>query len=167
MPKPAPDFPFHRYNRFGVLRVNAFTALSVLFLSRHVLAFIVLGIALSRADPSSREAFRGLLEPVYMIADGPALLVLLAMLSRHPKSGTTLRLLWRGGRWLLAASAVLYFGLLVRQLGPEPARYGWAIGSMATGTLLSAGYVNLSRYARALFRDYPDASLAQEDAGRG
>lgn len=163
MPKPAPDFPYHRYNRFGVLRVNALTVLSTLFLSRHVLAFIVLGIALSRADPSSRQAFHGLFEPIYMIADGPALLLLLAMLSRHPKSGPALRMIWRGGRLLLAASAALYLGLLVRQLGLEPARYGWAAGSMVAGTLLAVGYVNLSPYARSLFRDYPDASLAEDD----
>lgn len=166
MPKPASDFPFARYNRFGVLRVNALTAACVLFLSRHVLAFIVLGIALSRTDPSSRQAFHGLFEPVYMLADVPALLVLLAMLSRHPKSGRVLRVIWRGGRWLLAASAVLYLGLLIRQVGPDPVRYGWAIGSMVAGTLLSTGYVHLSPYARTLFREFPDASLAEDDTGR-
>jgi len=161
-----PDFPLVRYNRYGVLRINLMTVIAILFMSRHVLTFVILGIALSRAQPSSRNAFSGLFEPIFMLADIPALLVLLAAISRHPKSGMTLRIIWRGGAWLLLGSAAIYLGLLSRQMGDDPARYGWTAWTMVAGTALSAVYVIIARYPRTLFRQYPDASLAEEDTGK-
>ena len=159
-------YPYDRYNRFGVLRVNPATIGAVLYLSRHVLTFLVLGIALSRAPADGREAFRGILEPVYMLADIPALLVLLAMLARHPKTGRVLRLVWRCGPVLLFASTLFYIGLVMREVGIDPARYGWLLGAMVGGAIAAAAYVLLSPYARALFREFPDPSLAEDAAGK-
>jgi hypothetical protein len=161
-----PDFPLSRYNRYGVLRVNLMTVLAILFLSRHVLTFVILGIALSRAHPSSRDAFNGLFEPIFMLADIPALFVLLAAVSRHPKSGKALRIIWDFGSWLLLGSAAIYVGLLARKMGDDPARYGWMAWTMVAGTAVSAAYVTVARYPRALFHQYPDASLAEDDTGK-
>ncbi len=159
-------YPYDRYNRFQVLRVNLGTIVSVLFLSRHVLTFLVLGIALSRAPAAGKDAFSGILEPVYMLADVPALLVFLAMLARHPKTGRALRLVWRCGPLLLPVSALIYLGLVIRQVGTDPAHYGGLIGAMIAGALAAAAYVLLSPYARALFREFPDPRLAEDEAGK-
>lgn len=160
------DFPLGRYNRYGVLRINLTTVLAILFLSRHVLTFVILGIALSRAHPSSRDAFSGLFEPIFMLTDIPALFVLLAAISRHPKSGKTLRVIWRFGAWLLLGSAATYLGLLSRQIGDDPTRYGWIAWTVVAGTVASTAYVTIARYPRALFHQYPDASLAEDDTGK-
>jgi hypothetical protein len=148
------EFPFDRYNRFGVLKVNLPTIAAVLFLSRHVLTFLVLGIALSRS-PGAGSAFGGMFEPIYMVADIPALLVFLAMLARHPKSGRVLRAVWRGGPLLLGASALIYLALAIPSIGAGHVRHGWVPGAMVAGTVIAAGYVLVSPYARALFRGFP------------
>ncbi len=155
-------YDFHHYNRFAVVKVNALTAAAVLFLSRHVLTFIVLGIALSRTRLHVQDAFAGILDPRYMYSDIPALLVLLAMLGRHPSSGKAIRLLWRYGRYLLLASAATYFVLLARQLGPDPMRYGWIIWLMILGSAASVGYIFLSPYARDVFREFPDPEPSKD-----
>jgi len=159
-------YPYHRYNRFDVPRVNALTVAVVLFLSRHVLAFLILGIALSRAPLGARNAFSGLFEPIYMLADIPALLIFFTMLARHPKGGRLPRLIWRGGPLFLLASALLYLGLVVRQIGLEPTPLHWPMWTMIAGTILSAAYALLSPYARDLFRSFPDPSLT-DDGTRG
>jgi Protein of unknown function (DUF2919) len=159
-------YPYHRYNRFDVLRVNPATIGAVLFLSRHVLTFLVLGIALSRAPASGREAFSGILEPIYMLSDIPALLVFLAMLARHPKTGRALRLVWRSGPLLLPGSTLIYLGLVIRQVGSDPANYGWLLGAVIAGALVASTYVVLSPYARELFREFPDPSLAEDATGK-
>jgi hypothetical protein len=152
-------YDYSRYNKFDVVRVNALTAAAVVFLSRHLIAFLVLGIALGRARLHVESAFSGLLEPEYMLSDLPALLVLLAMLGRHPKGGRLTRLIWRSGRYLLLISAAAYIVLLGRQLGLNPAHYSWAAGLMVAGSAAAAGYILFSPYARDLFREFPDAAL--------
>ena len=156
-------FPFDRYNRFQVLRVTLPVVLAVLFLTRHLLTFLVIGIAFSRMPPDSRGAFGGLFEPVFMLADIPALLVFLAMLARHPKSGKLARAVWRAGPWLLLLSAALYLGLLLRQPMESGMPRHWTYWAMIAGTALAVGYVFLSPYARALFREFPDARLAADN----
>jgi hypothetical protein len=156
-------YPYDRYNRFDVLRVNLRTIAAVLFLTRHMLTFLIIGLAFSRMPPDSRSAFGGLFEPVFMAADIPALLVFLAMLARHPKSGRLARIVWRGGPWLLLASAGLYLGLLLREPAVVAAPHGWTYWAMIAGTALSVGYVFFSPYARDLFRQFPDPGLADDD----
>lgn len=158
-------YPFHRYNRFDALKVNLPTIGAMLFLSRHVLTFLVLGIALMRMPGDGRAAFGGLFAPVYMLADIPALLVLLAMLARHPKTGRILRAVWRCGPLLLAASALTYLGLAAPELGAGLTRRGWIPAVMAAGTVAAAAYALFSPYARALFRSFP-APEPPEDGSR-
>ena len=159
-------YPYHFYNQFDVLRINAATIVAVLYLSRHVLTFLILGIALSRAPASGREAFAGILEPIYMLSDIPALLVFLAMLARHPKTGRALRLVWRCGPLLLLGSALLYLGLVIHKVGNDPVQYGWLLAAMIAGAIAAPAYVLLSPYARRLFREFPDPRLAEDAAGK-
>ena len=154
---------FSRYNRFFVVKVNALTAAAVLFLSRHVLAFIVLGIALGRTRLHIQDAFAGVLEPQYMLSDIPALLVLFAMLGRHPKSGRIIRLIWRFGHYLLLISAAAYLFLLGRRLGLDPTHYDWVVWLMVLGSAAAVGYVFLSPYARDVFREFPDAESSEDE----
>ena len=149
-------YPYDRYNRFDVVKVNLPSAASVLFLCRHVLAFLIIGFAFRRAHVSLSDAFGGAVEPVYMLSDIPALLVCLAMLARHPSSGRLVRMAWRLGPYLLLVSAAGYLALLVRELGFDPAHFGWAVWAMVLGTAASVAYVFLSPYARDLFREFPD-----------
>jgi Protein of unknown function (DUF2919) len=98
-----------------------------------------------------------------MLSDIPALLVLLAMLGRHPSGGRAVRLIWRSGRYLLTISAAGYLVLLGRQLGLDPTRYGWLVWVMIFGSAAAVSYIFLSPYARDVFSEFPDA----EPAGTG
>ena len=162
-----PEYKYHytRYNRHDVLRVNLPTVCATLFLSRHILSFIVIGIAFSRAAPGSRNAFGGLFEPIFMATDLPALLLLLAMLARHPKSGRAIRALWRAGPYLLLGSAALYAALLFRQFGGAPDLSDWRSWLMVGGTVLSVAYVFVSPYARELFRQFPAPEPDEDKSG--
>lgn len=155
-------YAYSRYNRFHVVKVNLPTAASVLFLSRHILTFLFLGIAFSRTHIAVNDAFGGLFEPVYMLSDIPALLVFLAMLARHPNSGRLARAAWRLGPYLLLISAAGYLVLLGRQLGFAPGSFGWAAWAMILGTAAAIAYVFLSPYARDVFREFPDAALRDD-----
>lgn len=155
-------YSFDRYNRFDVVKVNLPSAASTLFLCRHVLTFLIVGFAFRRAHVSLSDAFGGTLEPVYMLSDIPALLVCLAMLARHPSSGRLIRMAWRLGPYLLLISGAGYLTLLVRELGFDPGRFGWAVWAMVFSTALSVAYVFLSPYARDLFREFPDPALAHD-----
>ena len=157
--------PYDRYNRFHVVKVNLPIAASVLFLSRHILTFLFLGIAFSRTHIAINDAFGGLFEPVYMLSDIPALVVFLAMLARHPNSGRPARIAWRLGPYLLLGSAVGYLALLGRQIGFGPGNFGWAAWVMVLGTAAAIAYIFLSPYARDVFREFPDAAL-RDDAKR-
>jgi hypothetical protein len=152
-------YPYDRYNRFDVVKVNLPSAASILFLSRHILAFLIIGFAFRRAHVSISDAFGGALEPVYMLSDIPALLVFLAMMARHPSSGRLTRSAWRMGPYLLLISAGGYLALLFHEIGLDAAHFGWAVWTMIFGTVAAVAYVLLSPYARDLFREFPDPAL--------
>jgi hypothetical protein len=155
-------YSYDRYNRFDVMKVNLPSAASVLFLSRHVLAFLIIGFAFRRAHVSISDAFGGALEPIYMLSDIPALLVFLAMMARHPSSGRLVRFAWRMGPYLLLISAGGYLALLFREIGFDATHFGWAVWAMIFGTAVAVAYVLLSPYARDLFREFPDAALEND-----
>jgi hypothetical protein len=158
-------YHFSRYNAHQVLRVNLPTVFATLFLARHVLLVFFISMA-SRAGrlggASGHGAFSGLIEPIYMIADIPAVLVFLAMLARHPKSGAAVRIVWRCGPYLLLASALTYGYLLFDTIGWTPARYHWPVWASLLGTAAAAAYVFLSPYARDLFREFPERAEEEE-----
>ena len=152
-------YHYWRYNEFDVVKVNLLTVLATLFMARHALALLIIGMALRGGRSGKIEAagaFDGLIEPIYMTADIPAMLVLLAMICRHPKSGTAIRFIWRGAPYLLLASTVIYLALLINLIGFDVAGYGWPVWLSIGGTAAAVGYVFLSPYARDLFRQFPE-----------
>ena len=82
-------YHYRRYNEFDVVRVNLFTILAAIYMARHALGLLFIGMALRGGRSGKIEAkgaFDGLIEPIYITADIPAMAVLLAMICRHPKS---------------------------------------------------------------------------------
>lgn len=150
-------YHYRRYNEFDVVKVNIPTIVATLFMARHVLGLFVIGIAFSRTSFDTRGAFSDLFEPILMLADIPAILLLLAMVSRHPKSGAAIRGIWRHGPYLLLASAVIYVALLIDLVDLDVARLGWAVWLSIAITAAAVMYVFLSPYARDLFRQFPEA----------
>lgn len=164
-----PDVPksykyhYRRYNEFDVVKVNIPTIAATLFMARHVLGLFVIGIAFSRTSFDTRGAFNDLFDPILMLADIPAIFLLLAMVSRHPKSGAAIRGIWRHGPHLLLASAVIYVVLLIDLVDLDVARLGWAVWLSIAVTAAAVTYVFASPYAHELFRQFPEAP----DDGQG
>ena len=158
-------YHYSRYNAHDVVKINLITLLSTLFMSRHILGVYIIGMAFRPGRTGTvraHGAFDGLIEPIYMIADIPALLLLLAMLARHPKGGPIARFVWRCGPYLLLTSALIYFFLLFDTIGWTPHRYGMLVWGSILGNLAIVAYVFLSPYARDLFQQFPERLKDEE-----
>ena len=151
-------YHYRRYNEFDVVRVNLLTILAAIYMARHALGLLFIGMALRGGRSGKIEAkgaFDGLIEPIYIAADIPAMLVLLAMICRHPKSGTAIRFIWRRAPYFLLASTTIYLALLTKLIGSDVTGYGWPVWLSIGGTIAALGYVFLAPYARDLFRQFP------------
>lgn len=153
---PEMKFDYLRYNSRGVLKVNLITIASILFFSRHLLGFFVVGMAFSRSRGGSSGAFEEFLAPTYILADIPALLLLFASFARHPKGGDLSRRIWRHGPYMFVASLAIYLYLLIDD-------FGFDLSVLKPFTLVSIGimiaviaYAFIAPYARELYAQFPD-----------
>ncbi len=166
----AMTYDYRRYNQHDVLKPHWGFWLTVLFLSRHVIGFVLVSMSGSglggRGGGVGKDAIElgsvmSLIEPIYMIADIPALMLLYALGARLPKSGTVIRWVWGGGRWLMLASVAIYLALFVLTRGVNVeilGRAAWA--SLAFNTLL-VSYVLGSNYMKDLFGQFPPADASR------
>jgi hypothetical protein len=104
------DERFLNVNRFGVLSVPGPLWLAMAFLGRHwVLLIITLA---SRRSPEAIQLASTSLSAIVLLLELPVLILAYAGFSRHPSAGVMLRTIWRNGRVILAATAVINLGLL-------------------------------------------------------
>jgi len=158
-----PKYHYLSYNRYDVLRPSARFWIVALFLSRHLVLLIFLGVSHGKTGGGPpNPAVAALIDPLFFISDVPALALLCTLGARLPASGRPARFLWRNGRLLLLASCVLYVGLLSWQQGPDLAGWHPVTWGMAAATVLVAAYVLLSRYLRDLFAQFPDPSAGSD-----
>jgi hypothetical protein len=132
-----------------------------------VMAILVRDLALLGITfvPRSGEAIhvlRDYVQPLYIIADVPALAVLLAAIRRKPGASGWMRIIWRWGRGLLALSALLHLGLWLIHFGsaqhwnPSRLHEGVILTVVIDAAILS--YVLRSSLLADLFRDLPAAA---------
>ena len=159
--RPLP-YDFIRYNRYGVLRPSPGLWLSLVFLCRHVITILLVAFAAGRGmrgggGDMDLSDFGHLVRPIFMLADLPALMLLLALASRMPTAGSVPRLLWRAGRLLLLASAAVYIVLFAWYLPPAGIE-NLAIADWLSiaGTVAVAVYAAISPYLGDLFREFPE-----------
>jgi hypothetical protein len=135
-----------------------------LFLSRHVIGFVLVSMSGSglggRGGGVGRDAIDlgdviSLIEPIYMIADIPALVLLYALGARLPKSGAAVRSVWRAGRWLIIASVAIYLTLFSLTHGLDAATYGPATWVSLALSALVAAVAARSRYLKDMFAQFP------------
>jgi hypothetical protein len=150
------------YNRYGVLRPSPGLWLTLLFQCRHVIGIGLVAMASGRGGRAASgnidlSEFGHILNPLFVLADAPALLLLLALAARTPGAGALPRFLWRHGRLLLLLSAALYsalfFNYMPEQLGAR--RFADWLG--LSGTTAVVAYTVMAHYLRDLFADFPAA----------
>jgi len=163
MTTPAQKYDYTRYNQYDVLRLNWAYWLITLFLSRHVILLMLIGVSAGRSGAGPRNlALAALLEPVFFVSDLPAILLLFVAGARLPKSGSLSRFLWRQGRYLLVLSPGLYIGLLLWQQGFDVAGFQPVTWGLATLNLALMAYVMKSAYLRDLFSQFPTPDAAPD-----
>ncbi len=104
------DERYLNVNRFGVLSIPVPLWLAMAFLGRHwVLLIITLA---SRRSPDAVQLASNSLSAAVLLLEAPVLFLAYAGFSRHPSAGAILRFVWRHGREILAATALINLGLL-------------------------------------------------------
>lgn len=150
-----PKYSFRLYNKYDVLRPNWMFWAIVVFLSRHLIFFLLLGASHGRRGGTPNPAAGALVEPLYFIADFPAIILFLVLGARLPGGRTLSRFIWRNGWRLLLSSAVLFFCLLVWKEGFDLTALhpvNWVTGLI---NALVIGGLLKSSYLKDLFREFP------------
>ena len=107
--KQHPTYPAHRYDEHLVLKVPPLLWLTMLFLVRHV---ILIFLSYLPRTGDAMTYLRDLVDPLFLLSDLPAALVLFAAVRRKPGAMDWICAIWRNGRPLLATAALLYLVLL-------------------------------------------------------
>jgi hypothetical protein len=150
-------YDYLNYNRHDVLRPSWRFWGMALFLSRHLLLLLLLGISHGKKGGGPpNPGVAALIDPLFFVSDVPALILLCTLGARLPGSGRLPRFLWRNGRVLLIASCALYLGLLFWQQGADLASWHPVTWAMVALTVVVAASVSLSTYLRDLFAQFPD-----------
>ena len=166
----AMTYHYRRYNQYDILKPHWGFWLTVLFLSRHVIGFVLVSMSGSglggRGGGVGKEAIdlsgvMSLIEPIYMIADIPALVLLYALGARLPKSGAAVRWMWNSGRWLILASIAIYLTLFALTRGIDVETFGRATWASLALSALIVGYVLGSKYMKKLFGQFPQADASR------
>ena len=156
-------YGYQRYNQHDVLKPHWGFWLTSLFLLRHLIGFVLVSMSGRGGRVGvSKEAIdlgdvMSLIEPIYMIADTPALLLLYAVGARVPKAGAAVRGIWNAGRWLILASVGIYLTLFVVTHGTNLETFGPATWTSLLLSALVASFAFGSRYMKDLFSQFPAA----------
>ncbi len=162
-------YDYRRYNQYDVLKPHWGFWLTILFLSRHIAGFLLIAISGRTGgkgggvsqDAIDLGAVISLIEPIYMIADIPALALFYALGARLPKSGAAVRWVWGAGRHLLLAAIVIYLTLFALTRGLDIAAYGATTWINMGLNALVVAYILRSRYLRDLFGTFPPPTDAE------
>jgi hypothetical protein len=155
-----------RYDRYDVLRPNwAFWAM-VLFLSRHLIFLLLLGVSHGRgAGGPANPSLGALIEPIYFISDIPALVLAYVAGNRVPAAGNALRFLWHNGRAILILSIVTYLGLMVFKLGTGVFDFHLLTVAIIVINLVILAALLTNGYFRDLFDQFPAPARAPPKPG--
>jgi hypothetical protein len=152
-------YPAHRYDEQAVLKIPLPLWLTILFLVRHVVLVLLSFL------PRSGEAMsylRDLVDPLFLLGDLPATLVLFAATRRKPDAPGWVRKLWHKGKPMLAASALLYLLLLSASLTISARPFFSMVNeALIVSVLMHLAilvYLSRSPLVRDVFSEFPSPS---------
>jgi hypothetical protein len=155
-----------RYDRYDVLRPTWAFWVMVLFLSRHLVFLLLLGISHGKGGSAPPNPSLGaLIEPIYFISDIPALVLIYVAGNRVPGAGTALRFLWHNGRTILMLSIVTYFALMIFKLGAGVFDFHLLTVAIVLLNLGILAALLTNQYFRDLFAQFPAPAPAPPKPG--
>jgi hypothetical protein len=145
------------YDDFFCLRPPWLLIASLLFMCRSLAALALFGMTGADGDSTLSRFFDTEMLGMGALAAVPALLVLYALGARVPSAPSLVRWIWRHGRGLVAASALLHIAVAATHYASVRAWIGGplAVQALALGDLAVIGYVFLSSHVRQAFLEFP------------
>jgi hypothetical protein len=150
--------PLSRYDDHFVLKVPPLLWITLLYALRHV---ILVGLSFMPKTAGMLEFLRHQIDPLLLLTDLPALLVIYAYSQRKPDAKSLVRGIWRAGRWLLVSSFALHFMLQLtfhyKTMLAYFQGYGGSVVLFALADLCALSYLLLlgSPLVRDVFADFP------------
>ena len=156
MSPPAHKYDYTCYNQYDVLRLNWVYWAVTLFLCRHLILLMLIGVSAGRGGEGQRNpALAALLDPVFFVSDLPAIILLFVAGARLPNGGSKTRFMWCCGRYLLLSSSGLYIGLSISNLGFAFGNFQPVTWGLVALNIFLMIYVMKSAYLRDLFSQFP------------
>lgn len=152
-----PPWPLSAYDRYFCLKPSLLTWFVAAFLAR---PYVVTVVSFVRRGASRMEfidlvyAHRAAMA-LAAVAALPAVAFVYAFVRRRPEAGPRDRALWRNGRWLLLASALVNLGVVAVPAVQHFADIeGWRLVELLVSVWIP-GYLAFSRRVRATFAEFP------------
>lgn len=150
---------FLSLNRYGVLKVPLSLWLIVLIQARHWVLFVLVIVS----APMSRDSVNLIgsdFSWAQLALEAPILLLVVAIVGRHPDAGNLSKALWRRGREIISCAVlvnalwVVWFLVMADFWRPWPERAMLTLGLIDLAVLIA---VWKSEYYRQLFSEFPEA----------
>jgi hypothetical protein len=148
------------YDEHLCLKPSVPMILAMMYAARH-LVLVFLAYFPGMAGTSDAGVIKGLLAPYFVVADIPALVLLLAWRFRAPEAGPLWRGIWHRGRIILALTLAVQVILLVEMrwnlMLAEAVRgsAGMLVVFYAFLSLIVLVYVSTSERVKTVFQDFP------------
>ena len=118
-------YDYFHYNKFFVLRPPLMLKVSLVLLCKDILLSLMMGA--SKFKRAARSARKTLVQPVFILSNLPAFILLLAMVMRTPKGGRWARVVWKNGQVMMALAVILYIATFIYLNGVDITRYSFII----------------------------------------
>ena len=150
-------YEYWRYDKHFTLKPSLALQLIVVFLCKDLMLSLLLGFSKFKTRGGSvAEDAATLIQPIFIISNLPASAVLLAMLTRGPTAGPAIRLIWKGGRYLIGLSILIYLATFVTLRGADVFDYTIIDWGAVTLHLVIVGYIFSSKLVRDIFAEFPE-----------
>ncbi len=151
-------YHFLRYNRFMVLKPNALLICVLLYYVKDFLILVIVAATAFKTRGASPElsAVMSLATPKMALSNFPALLVFYAWGHRNPQGGNIVRWIWRNGRHLILAAAIVNSVTILFETVPIGTLQGNILIGFLVFNAVAVIYVYRSQPVADVFAEFPD-----------
>ena len=152
------DSAFLDVDRHGVLRVPGVLWLGFAVMARYWILMLVVTVSARRSQESVLLLGAGGIPWAWLAVQLPIVLLMAAGFQRVPTAGRWARVLWRGGRWIIALTALLNLGWTAHLLVQSDVWSLWPELFLASCVLIDVAIaiaVWRDRFFAQLFSEFP------------
>jgi len=143
------------YNQYNVLTVPAFLIVAIFYLLKYLFLILLPQLPIIGNDLGYISQFMRV-DGFLVLSSLPALLVFVSLFKRMPETGSTIRAIWKQGKYLLFASALLDILLLISYVLLEIREPDEVLVIVIYLDAMLAGYFLRSQRISDLFSEFPE-----------